>query len=204
MQTRRQRTISARIILCWVLAIQIVLSQQAGWEVNFLTKPPGATVEIGKPFEVMFEIVDQQGKRVGPGVLVTVSLTGATFNGDSTIMTQTDNDGRVRLVGLIPVGAGPITLRIVATVPGAPAPMVQRSFTWEAVNPSARRYEPNEHTGRSESAMGLVEDGTDCRWGSRCRRIDTGRDARRRASSPTFPDRISGYADDSGASLTSG
>jgi hypothetical protein len=132
MTTLRSLVVTSRCALCWAIAIQLLLAQ-SGAEITFLSPRPGEKLEPGRPFDLAFGVF-LQGKPVGPGVTLEIALTGATYKGDRVIKVQTDNDGRVRLVGLIPLG-GPISIRVFGQLPGPSAPTLDRMMQLQVKPP---------------------------------------------------------------------
>jgi hypothetical protein len=51
----------------------------------------------------------------------TVGATLQTPGGGTTVTTKTDDDGRVRVAGLIPFGSGPVSIRVTAALGGLTA-----------------------------------------------------------------------------------
>jgi hypothetical protein len=86
--------------------------------VNYLEGGDGTqnSVRGKRPVDIALQILDQDGSPVrGADVTFIFPSVGATLQpiGGGTIATaRTDDDGRVRIAGLIPFGNGPVAITI--------------------------------------------------------------------------------------------
>ena len=132
--------------VCWLLILQPIIRSQtpqvqyaAPFQLAFESGGDGTVNQLrgGRPVDVVFQVLDAKGTPVaGADVTISTPLVGATLQfpgGQRTTTVRTDNDGRVRLVGLIPIGSGPVNIRI--QVSHAGAQMIDRTIKHSNVRP---------------------------------------------------------------------
>jgi hypothetical protein len=119
---------TARILpltLCWLLATQPFFPQaRQPYQFTWVEGGPGTVNQSRskRPVDMVLQVSDLEGNPVrGADVTFFFPTTGATLTppgGGTTVTARTDDNGRVRVVGLIPFGSGGVTIRVSATLNG--------------------------------------------------------------------------------------
>ena len=114
------------VLLSWLLVFPNVCFTQPRqpYQFTWIEGGPGTVnqARAKRPVDLALQVTDLDGNPVrGADVTFFFPTTGATLQppgGGTTVTARTDDNGRVRIAGLIPFGAGAVQIRVTATLNG--------------------------------------------------------------------------------------
>jgi hypothetical protein len=112
------------LVLCLLLLHSSTFGQKPPFRYQYLAGGPGTTNDVrGKrPIDIALQILDANGDPVRNAevtfVFPNIGATLTPLGGGTVVTAKTDDNGRVRIAGLIPIGSGAVAIAIRVRVNG--------------------------------------------------------------------------------------